>query len=99
MAEIAGDDALVRRFRAGDDSAFDALCERYRKSVYTSCYAVLLGEDRAGQAASATFVLALRELRRGTVPADVRLWLRRLAHRLAVERSDPSLARQSEPVD
>lgn len=99
MAKIETDEALVRRFHSGDDSAFDLLCERYRKSVYTSCYAILVGEEPATDVASRTFAEALRELRRGHVPDDPRLWLRAMAHRLAMDRADPRMERRSRPVD
>lgn len=99
VADRESDASLVRRFRSGDDAAFDVLYERYRKSVYTSCYAVLVGEEMATELAGVTFATALRELRAGRAPADLRLWLRETAHRLALERADPRMSRQAGPVD
>lgn len=99
MGKIESDEALVHRFHAGDDSAFDLLCERYRKSVYTSCYAILVGEDLATDVASQTFTEAMRELRNGQVPADPHTWLRAKARRLAIDRADPRMERRSRSVD
>lgn len=57
---------VVTRFPGGA-AAFEALTERYGKSVYTSCSAVLVDAERAADLTERAFASAARKLRRSAV--------------------------------
>jgi RNA polymerase sigma factor (sigma-70 family) len=80
------DTTLVRRFRAGDDRAFDILHARYRPSLLRFAER-LLGPARAAaeDVVQDSFVRAYRALRaddRDVAPAP---WLRRIVHNRAMD--------------
>jgi RNA polymerase sigma-70 factor (ECF subfamily) len=73
------DEQLVRRFLAGDRSAFGTLVERHERRVYNLAYRMLGRPEDAADAAQDVFVSCLRKLSgfRGT--SSFSTWLHRVA--------------------
>jgi DNA-directed RNA polymerase specialized sigma24 family protein len=79
------DEELARLAAEGSVEAFDALYLRY--SDWLTGYAARIVDDRGigRDVARNTLLAAFRALRHGTVPANVRLWLSRIALNGALE--------------
>ena len=76
------DGHLVALARSGDDSAFEAIVDRYQPLLLRHCRD-LVGDD-AQDAVQQALVDAWRALRRGCDVRDLRPWLFTIAHRAAV---------------
>jgi RNA polymerase sigma-70 factor (ECF subfamily) len=80
------DDArLVARFRDGDDSAFDQLVLRHRRSVYRLAYRLMGGHAEADDLSQEAFLRAYRGLRRFRGEARFGTWLTRIVVNLALD--------------
>jgi len=77
------DRRLAGLARDGQDRAFEAIVERYRRPLHRYLRR-LLSEPLAEDVLQATFVRAWQALRAGTEVHDVRAWLYRIAHNQAV---------------
>jgi RNA polymerase sigma factor (sigma-70 family) len=88
------DQDLVNEAKTGSDAAFAALYVRYERAVRARCFGILRDHDEAADAAQNTMLSALRALRRGDAPTNVRAWLLSIAHNEAV-----SLLRRSRPSE
>jgi len=75
----AVDGALVERFQAGDESAFEAIFERYQDGIFGLCLAVLGDYERAQDAAQETFLRAYANLGKVREPDSLGGWLRKIA--------------------
>ena len=73
------DERLVDLVRAGSDPAFEAIVERYRRSLmrYVSR---LLPPERAEDVVQQSFVKAYEAMRRDAAELNLRPWLYRIAH-------------------
>ncbi|MGH2539393.1 MAG: RNA polymerase sigma factor, partial [Actinomycetota bacterium] len=80
MTELHPDDdeELIRRFRAGDASAFTALVERHQQRVYALCLRVLGDAESASDVAQETFLTVLRKLDGFRGEAAFTTWLHRV---------------------
>jgi RNA polymerase sigma-70 factor (ECF subfamily) len=95
-APLASDlDELVRRSRAGDLDAFDALVERFRGVTFGLAYRILRDYETATDATQEIFIKAWRNLHRFRGAAKFTTWLHSIAvnHCLDVARRQ---ARQNE---
>jgi RNA polymerase sigma factor (sigma-70 family) len=81
---------LVALARTGDDSAFEAIVERYEPLLLRHCRRLV--KDDAEDAVQQAFVDAWSALRRGCEVRDLRPWLFTIAHRAALQ----SLRQQGE---
>jgi RNA polymerase sigma factor (sigma-70 family) len=72
------DDDLVARVRAGDETAFDTIYERYHRRLLAFCQHVV-GSEEAEDVLQHTFVSAYRALRRPEEPVALRPWLYTIA--------------------
>ena len=93
----AGDQDLVARSLAGDDSAYGELVSRYADYVFTIA-ARIVGDTDADDVAQETFIRAHAALGRFRGDSKFSSWL----YRIAVNRSLTHLKRRSrrpEPVD
>jgi RNA polymerase sigma-70 factor (ECF subfamily) len=61
-ADAAADLALVRRFKAGDEAAFEELVERYHARVYSLAYGVLRNPEDAEEATQDAFWTLYRKI-------------------------------------
>ncbi len=80
---LQSDRRLVALTRAGSGAAFSVIVERYRAPLFTYCRR-LLGPDEAEDALQQTFANALGALRRDDRDIDLRPWLYRISHNIAV---------------
>lgn len=103
------DEALVKRFQAGDEEAFDELVERHRRRVY-ALMCRLVGPAEAEDLAQETFLAAYRSLARFRFEATFSTWLYRVAvhtsshhvrrRRLEtteLDEGEPDLRREGDP--
>lgn len=77
--DVAGDEGLVRRARAGDAAALDALVSAHHAAVYQVALRVLGDPEAAADATQDTLVRALTALDSFRGEASFRTWLLRIA--------------------
>ena len=82
MSDLS-DAELLTRFRAGDDSALDALFERHETPLYCFLLGMLRDSHQAEDALQETFVRALERLD-GVDPDHLRGWLFTVAYHQAL---------------
>jgi RNA polymerase sigma factor (sigma-70 family) len=83
VLRLQSDARLVALTRTGSEAAFGVIAERYRGPLFGYC-SRLLGPDEAEDAVQQTFANALPALRRDDRPVQLRPWLYRIAHNLAL---------------
>lgn len=100
-APALDDDAvLVRRFLAGDSSAFDTLYERYYDKVYALARGILGDSEEALDAVQSTFVQVWRNLSRFQQRSRFSTWLYRISVNTAIQHSRRTKRRRdTEPLD
>ena len=74
-----GDDRLVARVRAGDDTAFEIIYDRYYGGLLAFCGHMLGSRQEAEDALQHSFASAYRALRSGTGVIELRPWLYTIA--------------------
>jgi RNA polymerase sigma-70 factor, ECF subfamily len=81
MWDAAGpsDQALIDRFRGGDEAAFTALVERHERRVYNLAYRILGRAEDAREASQDAFLSCFRNLSRFRGDAAFTTWLHRIA--------------------
>jgi RNA polymerase sigma factor (sigma-70 family) len=79
------DERLVALAQAGSERAFEAIVERYRRSLMRACRRVL-PEARAEDAVQLALMAAWAGLARGDGVRDLRSWLYRIAHNAALNQ-------------
>ncbi|MCZ4493624.1 MAG: hypothetical protein JWP53_2555 [Conexibacter sp.] len=92
----ADDDRLVRLVRDGDDSAFEAIYDRYAANLLAFCDHMLANRDDAEDALQHSLSAAYRMLRAGDREVELRPWLYTVARNrclsvLRARRADISL--------
>ena len=81
---LQSDKRLVELLRGGIDSAFDAIVQRYRSPLLR--YAGrMVGPDRAEDIVQETFMNAYKSLRQDDRPMQLKPWLYRVAHNVALD--------------
>lgn len=98
MAE-SDDAALVRRARAGEATALDALVARHHRAVYEVAYRILGDGDQAADAAQDAFVRAIRALDGFRGDASFRTWLLRIALNTARSAGRKQTRRREVPLE
>ena len=91
--------ALVRRFQAGDESAFDLLVEEHRREVYRLAHRLLGNHADADDLAQEAFLRIYRSLRRFRGESAFRTYLTRVVLNLAADRRKARRARPEVPMD
>jgi RNA polymerase sigma-70 factor, ECF subfamily len=84
--EAAHDAELVRRFNAGDESAFVEIVERYRGKIVSIAMGHLRNHADADEIAQDTFIRAHRGLARFRGDSSLATWLHRIAFNLSRNR-------------
>ena len=79
----AREDALLKAFRSGDDTAFDALIGMYSAKLYKVAYALLGSRQDAEEVVQDTFLRAYRALRTFRGESSLETWLHRITLNLA----------------
>jgi RNA polymerase sigma-70 factor (ECF subfamily) len=83
---IAYEHALVRRFSAGDETAFVEIVDRYREKLTTLAFSMLKNHADAEEVAQDTFIRAHRGIARFRGDSSLGTWLHRIALNLARNR-------------
>jgi len=78
--------ALVRAAQAGDREAFGQLFQRYRPGIVALAMRRVRNADEAEELAQDVFVQAMQKLDQLRVPEAFGGWLRRIVHRMAINR-------------
>ncbi|MDW8327906.1 MAG: sigma-70 family RNA polymerase sigma factor [Anaerolineales bacterium] len=76
----------ITRARAGDETAFSPLVERYQAAVYNLCYRMLGEPHEAEDAAQETFLRAYAQLRRYDPARSFKTWLLSIAGHHCIDR-------------
>ena len=84
--EALHDAGLVRRFNAGDESAFVEIMGRHRERVFSVALALLRNRADAEEIMQDTFIRAHRALPRFRGDSSLATWLHRIALNLARNR-------------
>jgi RNA polymerase sigma-70 factor (ECF subfamily) len=101
-ADTDRDLALVQRFLAGDETAFDMLVSRYRSHVYNICLQMLGNRADAEDAAQEAFVGVYEGLPRFETRSAVSTWVYRIAMNRCVSyrrRRRPTYTIEAEAVE
>ena len=77
---------LVLAAQAGDRDAFGLLFERYRGSIVALAMRRVRNADEAEELAQDVFVQAMQKIDQLRVPEAFGGWLRRIVHRMAINR-------------
>ncbi len=78
---------LIRRFREGDASAFDALYEKYYGRVFSLARGILNNNEDALDAVQETFVQVWRNLKRFEAKSQFSTWLYRISVNTAIQHA------------
>lgn len=81
--EARHDAGLVRRFNAGDETAFTEIVTRYRGKMFAAAFAMLRNRSDAEEVAQDTFIRAHRGLANFRGDASLSTWLHHIALNLA----------------
>ena len=73
------EEELLRRARAGDESAFAQLADRFRAELQLHCYRIVGSVQDAEDMVQETLLAAWRSLERFEGRASLRSWLYRIA--------------------
>ena len=77
------EEALLKAFRSGDDTAFDALIGMYSAKLYKVAYALLGSRQDAEEVVQDTFLRAYRALHAFRGESSLETWLHRIVLNLA----------------
>jgi RNA polymerase sigma-70 factor, ECF subfamily len=97
------DGELVRRYLAGDRSAFSALMERHERRVYNLAYRMLGRPEDAADASQETWLICLRKLGGFRGSSAFTTWLHRVAVNVCLDalrkrtREGPAAEEELEP--
>lgn len=78
------DERLAALAADGSEAAFEAIVQRYRRTMLGYCRRMLLSDARAEDAVQQTFINAWASLLGGTEVRSVKAWLYRITHNQAV---------------
>lgn len=84
--EVALDQALVARFKAGDEAAFDEMVSRYRDRIYGMVLKLLRNTQDAEEVTQDAFIRAHRGLENFRGDSSFSTWLYQIATNLARNR-------------
>jgi RNA polymerase sigma-70 factor (ECF subfamily) len=79
MPTAAVDDEVLAALRSGDQAAFSAVTERFRRQLHVHCYRMLGSFDEAEETVQETFLRAWRARGGFEGRAQLRSWLYRIA--------------------
>jgi RNA polymerase sigma factor (sigma-70 family) len=79
MRSRTDDAALVRRMRAGDERAFEAIFKRHHAPLLSYCRHMLSNQTEGEDALQQAFLKAHQALLSGTAPRELRPWLYAIA--------------------
>ncbi len=92
------DEDLVRRFKTGDEAAFDEIVLRYRKEIYRIAYRITRDHAEADDLAQETFCRAYRALGEFRGDSSLKTWLCRIVSNLSLNVVQSSRVARREAV-
>jgi RNA polymerase sigma-70 factor (ECF subfamily) len=95
QTDLDSDNALVKRAREGDFSAFELLFERHRTLVFRFAYQMCPRRDDAEDLVQEAFVRAYQNLHRYRDEAKFTTWLLRIVTNLCTDQARMSNRRQN----
>ncbi|NIN00144.1 MAG: sigma-70 family RNA polymerase sigma factor [candidate division Zixibacteria bacterium] len=78
------DSSLVRRFREGDEKAFNQLVVRYQRRIYGLIYRMVRNQQDAADLSTEVFVRAYRSLKSFEERSSFYVWLAKIAVNLCI---------------
>ena len=81
------DEALVALYAQGNNSAFDVLLNRYKKSIYSYIFFIVHNRDLAEDIFQDTFMKVVMTIKQGryTDNGKFKAWITRIAHNLIID--------------
>ena len=81
------DDALVRLYAEGNNSAFDVLLDRYEQRIFSYISFIVHNQEVAEDIFQETFMKAIVTIQQGRYTENGRFqaWLTRIAHNLIID--------------
>lgn len=95
LMDLDSDNALVKRAREGDFTAFERLFERHRQLVYRFAYQMTPRRDDAEDIVQEAFVRAYQNLNKYRDEAKFTTWLLRIVTNLCTDMARMSTRRQA----
>ena len=100
------DEALVALYAAGNNSAFDVLLNRYKKSIHSYIYYIVRNQDLTEDIFQDTFLKVIMTIKQGryTDNGKFKAWITRIAHNLIIdnfrlERNENTVSNDEMEVD
>ncbi len=72
------DISLVKRYKNGDEDAFDLLFEKYQQPIYSICYRFVRNEDDARELTQDVFIKIYRNLKKFNGKSKFFTWIYRI---------------------
>ncbi|MEO0122580.1 MAG: sigma-70 family RNA polymerase sigma factor [candidate division WOR-3 bacterium] len=72
------DSSLVKRYKSGDETAFDALFEKYQQPIYSICYRFVRNEDDAKELTQEIFIKIYNNLKEFNEKCKFFTWVYRI---------------------
>ncbi len=81
------DETLVNLYACGNNSAFDVLLDRYKKSIHSYIFYVVRNQDLTEDIFQETFLKAIMAIKQGryTDNGKFKAWIMRMAHNLIID--------------
>jgi len=100
------DEALVDLYAHGNNSAFDVLLNRYKKSIHSYIYYIVRNQDLTEDIFQDTFLKVIMTIKQGryTDTGKFKAWITRIAHNLIIdnfrqERNENTVSNDEMEVD
>jgi len=100
------DESLVDLYALGNNSAFDVLLNRYKKSIHSYIYYIVRNHDLTEDIFQDTFLKVIMTIKQGryTDNGKFKAWITRIAHNLIIdnfrqERSENTISNDEVEVD
>jgi len=100
------DETLVELYASGNNSAFDVLLSRYKKSIHSYIYFIVHNEEQTEDIFQDTFLKVIMTIKQGryTETGKFKAWITRIAHNLIIdafrqERNENTFSNDDMEVD
>ena len=100
------DESLVELYALGNNSAFDVLLNRYKKSIHSYIYYIVRNQDLTEDIFQDTFLKVIMTIKQGryTDNGKFKAWITRIAHNLIIdnfrqERNENTISNDEAEVD
>ena len=93
------DSLLVKKYQAGDISAFDKLVKRYRKQIYHLAYTITGCHEDADDISQETFIQVFKSIGKFKGRSKFSTWLWRIAINLSINHLRKESRHDHEPLN